>query len=38
MRRLIASVIVLAAVLVALVPGISEAGKNLNHSQSLLRG
>jgi hypothetical protein len=36
MRRLIGYVLAVAGTLIALLPGISHAGKNLNHAQTLL--
>lgn len=38
MKKLIAISIALAAALVSLLPGLGEAGRNLNHNETLLRG
>jgi len=38
MSKLSAVIFALAAALVSLLPGISEAGRSLNHNETLLRG
>jgi hypothetical protein len=37
MAKLVARILGIATVLSALLPGVSEAGRSLNHSQTLLR-
>jgi TctA family transporter len=38
MKKLFWTIFALATALVSLLPGVSEAGKNLNRNQTLLRG
>jgi TctA family transporter len=38
MKKCVAIIAVLAGALLAFLPGISEAGRSLNHNETLLRG